>query len=323
MESSALIYAYVLDGPNKGQALDLQQVQHLDVPEHTTWLHFDYSHPDTRNWLRECEWVDNLVAKSLISEETRPRASQIEQGLVVALRGVNLNPESCPEDMVSIRLWVTDKLIISARKRRLLSTSDMAEQIASGKGPETTGQFLAMLAERLISRMQSVVYDIEDKVSEIEELTQTQDPQSLRHQIADLRRQSIALRRYLRPQNEAMNVLQNNEAGLFSDDDLSHLRETMNHLVRYLEELESIKDRAAVTQEELAGAVNEQLNSRMYVLSIVAALFLPLGFLTGLLGINVGGIPGAENPDSFWIFCAFLSVLIGAQVVIFKWRRWF
>jgi len=55
----------------------------------------------------------------------------------------------------------------------------------------------------------------------------------------------------------------------------------------------------------------------------VAALFLPLGFLTGLLGINVGGIPGAENPYSFWIFCGILVVLLTTQVWVFLVKKWF
>ncbi len=40
----------------------------------------------------------------------------------------------------------------------------------------------------------------------------------------------------------------------------------------------------------------------MYLLSVITAIFLPLGFLTGLFGINLGGMPGAEYKWGFWIF---------------------
>ena len=67
------------------------------------------------------------------------------------------------------------------------------------------------------------------------------------------------------------------------------MREVSDQLARYLEDLDEARDRAAVTQEELVNRLSEQMNNKMYILSIVAAIFLPLGFLTGLLGINVGG----------------------------------
>lgn len=60
----------------------------------------------------------------------------------------------------------------------------------------------------------------------------------------------------------------------------------------------------------------------MYVLSIVAGIFLPLGLLTGLLGINVGGIPGTESPWAFTIFCIMLGLIAGWQIWLFKRKRW-
>jgi len=95
-----------------------------------------------------------------------------------------------------------------------------------------------------------------------------------------------------------------------------------DRLPRYIEDLDAARERAAVTQEELVSRLSEQMDKRMYVLSIVAAIFLPLGFLTGLLGINVGGIPGAEYKAGFAIFCLLLVGLIIAEVIIFKKKKW-
>ncbi|MBO6550915.1 MAG: hypothetical protein JJ964_15025, partial [Rhizobiales bacterium] len=74
---------------------------------------------------------------------------------------------------------------------------------------------------------------------------------------------------------------------------------------------------------ELAFMISDKLNKNMYLLSIIAAVFLPLGFLTGLLGINVGGIPGAENKDAFLVFCFILCVIVSAQIWFFKKFKWF
>ena len=76
-------------------------------------------------------------------------------------------------------------------------------------------------------------------------------------------------------------------------------------------------------QEEFANLQAEKMNARMYVLSILSGIFLPLGFLTGLFGINIGGMPGTENMDAFWLFCIALVVLGGGQFILMRRSRWF
>ena len=100
------------------------------------------------------------------------------------------------------------------------------------------------------------------------------------------------------------------------------IREIAERTSRFVEDIDAAKDRAAITQEELNSRLSEQMNKAMYVLSIVAAIFLPLGLLTGLLGINVGGIPGAENK---WAFMGVTLLLIGLAtllILLFKRIKW-
>ena len=156
----------------------------------------------------------------------------------------------------------------------------------------------------------------------IEEQIVAQSEVVRRSELANLRRESILLRRYLAPQREAMARLVVEKTNLFTDNDRMHLRESTDRLIRYIEELDSVRDRAAVIQEELSNQRAEEMNKRMYVLSMVAAVFLPLGFLTGLLGINVGGIPGADNKFAFLIFSVLLVVVIVVQLFLFKKKKW-
>jgi zinc transporter len=147
--------------------------------------------------------------------------------------------------------------------------------------------------------------------------------QEVRADILELRRETIKLRRYLAPQREALNRLHMEKAAWLNDNDRLQLREASDKLTRHVEDLEAVRDRGVVTYEELTGRLAEQMNMRMYVLSLVAGLFLPLGFLTGLLGINVGGIPLAENHWGFLAVVVFLVFLVAIQVVLFRRKRWF
>jgi zinc transporter len=323
MNSDGLVYGYYLAGEKKGSVINWQNIPEKLPQDESIWLHFDYTHENTKQWISQQEQLEAFVVQALLDEEARPRANIMHNGVLISLRGVNLSPGSDPDDMVSIRLWSDGKNIISTRRRRLLSAKDVANLVESKQGPETPGEFVALLTDLLINRMQDTIQDIEDKVGEIEEVVLDSESYSLRSEIANLRREAISLRRYLAPQREAMLQLQSEKIAWFTATDRIHLRETNDHLTRYIEDLDSARDRAAVTQEELVNRLSEQLNNRMYVLSIVAAIFLPLGFLTGLLGINVGGIPGSDNPWAFMIFLVSLVVVVGIQVWVFKSKKWF
>lgn len=130
------------------------------------------------------------------------------------------------------------------------------------------------------------------------------------------------MRRYLGPQREALSKLYNERVDWLGDIERMHLRETSDRMMRYIEDLDSSRERASVAQEELMSRLSENMEKRMYVLSIVSTVFLPLSFLTGLLGINVGGIPGAENKSAFLIFCLILSGIGAIQFWIFKIKKW-
>lgn len=77
-----------------------------------------------------------------------------------------------------------------------------------------------------------------------------------------------------------------------------------------------------MTQEKLNNRLSEQMNKAIYVLSIVAAIFLPLGLLTGLLGINVGGIPGTDNSWAFTVVTVALIAIAIGLVVWFRKIKW-
>ena len=130
------------------------------------------------------------------------------------------------------------------------------------------------------------------------------------------------MRRYIAPQREAMTRLQTEEVAWLTPLNRGRLREIADRITRYVEDLDSARERTSVTQEELAGHLAEQMNKTMYVLSLVAAVFLPLGLITGLLGINVGGMPGVENPLAFTVVCVSLSGFGVGLVLLFRRLRW-
>ncbi|MEJ2577395.1 MAG: zinc transporter ZntB, partial [Gammaproteobacteria bacterium] len=278
---------------------------------------------DARAWLSEDSGLEPVVVEALLDETTRPRCVPMDEGIMLFLRGVNLNPGADPEDMVSIRLWIEPRRVVSVRMRRLLSVDDLREALDRGRGPADVGDFVARLADRLVARVAGVISDVDDRVDQLQEQLLEAERGQLRIDLTRLRREIIALRRYLAPQRDALLRLTQLKLDWLSTDDVLNLREEADQVTRFVEDLDAARERAAVTQEELTNRLSEQLNSRMYLLSLVAAVFLPLGFLTGLLGMNVGGIPLADSPWGFVGVVFALGAVTGFELLFFRWRGWF
>jgi zinc transporter len=311
-----------LNGRGGGEKLDWEQVKQWVPDNGVLWIHLEYSDPVVHEWVLNESGLDDVTAESLLAEETRPRSMLTANGLLLTLRGINPNPEADPEDMVAVRLWTDGKRIITTRRRRLQVAADLNQAIEKGIGPLNAGEFVESLTDRMVERMADVVDNISDEVDDLEEQVLTLESYELRPKIAELRRHAIGLRRYLAPQREAVSRLFNEKVEWLSDMDRLRLRESADRTTRFLEDLDLIRERAIVVQEELSSRLSEKMDRTMYILSIVAAIFLPLGFLTGLLGINVGGIPGAEYSGSFLIFSVFLILVVGVQIWLFKVKNW-
>ena len=319
---NGLVFAYALDGKGGGIPLDWTGVRNWSPDQGMLWAHFDYTRPETTEWITGSGQFSELAVESLLAGETRPRSAAYDDGQLLILRGVNMNPGADPEDMVSIRLWIDNHRVISTRRRHLLAAQDLRSAIEKSKGPKTTGELATTLADLLTDRMSQIITDIDEQVDDMEEELLTMESHLLRSQLAQVRREAIALRRYLAPQREAMSRLVNERASWLTELDRLKLREIADRTTRYIEDLDAVRERAVVIQEELLGRLSEQMNKRMFVLSIVAAVFLPLGFLTGLLGINVGGIPGADYKAAFYVFIIFLIGIVAIQLWFFRKQKW-
>ncbi len=320
--SGALLWAFVLDGAGGAKALSAEELSQWVPGAGVLWMHVDITSPQVSALLEPLA-IDRLATEALLAFETRPRCDPFAGGLSVALRGVNTNPGAEPEDMVALRLWVDADRIVTARRRRVLSAFDLKSALEAGEGPVDAGAFLADLADRLIVRMQGVIDTAEERVGELEEQVVTAKSRAFASDLAELRRETVAIRRHLAPQREALGRMMAARVAWLDDGNRLQLRDVNDRLTRHIEDLDAVRERSAVLQQELSARLQDELNGRMYVLSVVAAIFLPLGFLTGLLGINIGGMPGVENSSAFLIFSVILLAVLVLQLLWLKRKGWF
>jgi len=320
--SSGLVWSCVLDGQGSAHKVGWAEIDAWRKLDGVLWVHLDRTGAGAQTWIRQKSGVEPIVAEALMAEESRPRYFTAGEGLLVNLRGINLNPGADPEDMVSLRLWIEPTRIITVRHRPLMAARDILERLEQGGGPKNSGDFLTMVADQLISRMGPVINELEETADDLEDQMIEKASSGLRGNLGAVRREAIALRRYIAPQREVMSRLQQEPLPWLSPAHKLRLRETTDHLLRYLEDLDAARERIAVMQEELTNRLAEQLNRTMYIIALVTVIFLPLSLLTGLLGINVAGIPGAENHWAFIAVCILLVILAVLQIIVFRRLKW-
>jgi zinc transporter len=319
---SGLLHAYLLDGKGGAKPLDWDAIARWTPADGVLWLNLDYSAPDSAAWLAEKSPIDPLVRTALLDADPRPRAVAHGDALALIIRGINQNLDATPEDMISVRVWAEERRIITMRHRVSKSLASLAEDVERGSGPRDAGDLAARLVERIVEHVTSRVDALSDDISDHEDRVLGETRGDLRIQLADHRRRAIALRRFLGPQREALGKLTQIAVPWLREDHRARITESADRMTRTIEELDAARDRAAVTQEELASRFAEMTNQRLYVLSIITAVFLPLGFVCALLGVNVGGIPLRDDDWAFWALIGFFVIAVAIQIWFFRRKGW-
>lgn len=320
--ASAFVTAYRLNGRGGGEQLDDDGLRRAwDSDNAPLWMHLDFRHDDVTDYLESVADLEEAVVEALLEPDTRPRVARFGRGVVTTLRGINFNPGAAPDDLISLRVWMTPKRLITLRRRTLHAVNVVRERIDADEGALSVPDLVAWLAETLVDQVGDVTHQLEERMAELEDTQLTNGDGLGADDLTRIRRPLITLRRFMGPQRDCLSQLAQGPLWLDEESKVS-IRESANQLSRYVEDFNAMQERALILQEQLWSQHNEQLNQRMYMLAIITTVFLPLSFLTGLLGVNVGGIPGADSPYGFAVFIL-LTLVLGIGVMgLLKRKRW-
>lgn len=323
--SQGLLHAFILDGKGSAQVISFAQLAGLELSEQQSlWLHLERSHQQAEQWLRTRSGLDEFACDLLLEENTRPRLLRLaNQELLLFLRAINFNHQAEPEDMISLRIFANQQHIYTLRQRPVQVTEELIKAFEKGFGPKNISEMLLFFAQSLTDRIEDTVSELADTVDKEEERTDNDErytPAVL--PLLQTRRSAANLRRFLAPQRDVFAALTLSQESWFMPDDSMYWNELNNRLMLHLEELELTRERIGLVLETEQRRRNESISHTMYMLTIIAGFFLPMTFFTGLLGINVGGIPGAEHSYGFLIACLLLIALALGQWLFFRWLRW-
>ena len=144
----------------------------------------------------------------------------------------------------------------------------------------------------------------------------------VRAKLAHLRRNLISFRRLIWPQRDVLNTLEIEDLSFFSPRDRVRLREASSRSARLGDELQALSERAVLVHEQILDTRAEQMNKTMLLLTAVTVILMPLTVISGVLGMNVSGIPYADSPYAFWFVAGALTLIGIALFFLMRRVKW-
>jgi zinc transporter len=284
------------------------------------WLVLDGRDPADRAWIASQSGFDESIKEAVTQSPVRNDRVRVGAAIVLALvrignaeRGKHEGMEIVvePHRIVTV-CYGTDAIVEEALARH-----------ADNASPMGTGHALSLLVAALVKPLESEVTRLSDRVGDLEDAAMKEgDDGGMDDSVVLVGREVLALRRYLAPMHDELSYLALNPDELPGQADPRHLRRAADSLARLVSALDSSHSRVLLVLSQLRNRDSDRDSRAMHNLTTIATVFLPLSFVTGLLGINVAGIPDSHNPYAFWAVCGFLVAVAVGAIALIRWRRW-
>jgi zinc transporter len=213
---------------------------------------------------------------------------------------------------VDFGFWLEPGRIITVRHGKVPALDKAAEDCSIGEGPRNSWELIVFVLSEALSRLEQDLHDLTGTIDQLEDEVLSGEGDPPIHRVAELQRRLIYARRFRLPLANMVSF-SSSQSGADIDDALRAELDEIADVVAQQQEFLSVSiDRASALQGQIRDQLADSMNAATYRFTWVATVFLPLSFLTGLLGINVAGIPGDHDPLAFWLVCGVLCVIAAA-----------
>jgi zinc transporter len=285
------------------------------------WLHFSVADLRVRRWLEERSGLTAGTVEALLEPEPRAHLELGEDGLLAVLYDLHHDFDRDPEGFGTIRIHVDGHRMISLRRQRLQTVDRLRRDLTKGAAEaETPATLFHRFLDQLAATVGSVVAKMSDLVDTAEDEILAGRYQQQGSTLGRIRRGIARLRRHLNANRSALAVLRGRLPPSI-EPARADLHDALGRLETVAQDLELVQERTRLLQEEIAGRLSEATNRNLEVLSLVTTALLPITLITGVFGMNVGGLPGVGDPHGFrWVMTLILIAITVVLVVLM--RRW-
>ena len=250
------------------------------------------------------------------------RIERTEQSLIAVVNDVSFDFAFEPSDISTLWIVVARSLVITARRSPLRSVDKLLEAVRAGGPLRSAAELLEHLLRAQADVLVEIVRGVTERIDRIEDELLSNRLDHKRARLGALRRLLVRLQRLLAPEPAALFRLLQHPPGWMVEVDVQDLRDASEEFSVVLRDMATLLERIKLLQEEVAAQVVEANNRNLFVLTIVTVLALPINIITGLLGMNVGGVPLAAHAHGFWFVVAIVvSFTAVAGWLVFRSRR--
>jgi len=272
------------------------------------WLHFNLSHAQAIRWIERHADMPDAFFEALRDGSHSTRIERDDDTLIAVLNDVHFDFAFEPFDFATLWIGVTPHLVITARTQPLRSVDALRTAVRDGQSPRSSAALLELLMRTQADGLVGIVRGVTQRIDRVEDELLTNRLNHKRARLGVMRRLLVRLQRLLAPEPAALFRLLQRPPHWVCEEDAQELRDASEEFSVVLRDMQGLQERIKLLQEEIAANVQEANSRTLFVLTVVTVLALPINILTGLFGMNVGGIPLADSPHGFWAIVAVLSV---------------
>ncbi|NRF68913.1 transporter [Aquincola sp. S2] len=279
------------------------------------WLHMNLSHAAALPWLRAHAGLADSFFEALDEGSRSTRIERDGDALYAVVNDVTFDFKFDAADVATLWVGVQRDLVVSARRHPLRAVDRLRMAVKRGEALDSSVALLDHLLRDQADELQRIVRSTVERIDDIEDaLLAGKGDQLERHdtELARLRRLAVRLQRLLAPEPGALMRTLSRPPGWVSAEDRQHLHRASEEFGVVLRDIAALQDRIKLMQDEAAARVATQNNRSLFTLTMVTVLALPINLVSGLFGMNVGGIPLAGHGLGFWVMLAIIAGLTGA-----------
>jgi zinc transporter len=313
-----LVFAlrFQADGTVEELAVD-QPIAHR--AEGWLWLHFNLADGRACQFLRSTRYFPMPVRELLVSADEHQQLQANEDCLYGIVADLVCGLHGATEEIGFFHFAMTETLLVSGRRHMLSAVEATRKELRKGRKIPTPAGLLDALLEHVADAVDRHAEDLAGKLDHIEERILADDMSEGRQLLGRIRRITVRLHRQLSILRSLMQRFEL-DRGHVCKLALRPATARLSQRLDWLDtEIVALRDRAHLLQEEVAIKTAEQTNRNLHVLAVVTTLLLPATLITGLFGMNVGGLPLVQNAHGFFWSVVLLAGVSG--IVFWLLRR--
>ncbi len=285
------------------------------------WLHYSLSNAGAERWMRQALQLSDAFYDSLHDSSGSTRLEMQGGALIAVLHDVLFNTSFDSANVATVTLHMEPHLVVSARLRPLRAVDQLRAAVRSGQPLRSPPELLAHLLRDQAEVLADIVRKTTTRLDTIEDTMLANRISASRSELSALRRSLVRLQRLLAPEPAALFRLLNRPPSWLSEEDVQDLRQAAEEFSSAVADSGVLVERLKLLQEELSATVEEHTGRTLFILTLVTVLALPINVVTGLFGMNVGGVPLSQHGQGFAIVVVSLSVITGVLAYFLLIRR--